>query len=98
MKDDLDTFLIHGVREEKQEVDIGFRMDRAAPIAANGEERKRFRNRPVAPHLLDDLVDLRADRILDESRPGRLEKLVLQVVNVSLELGTADHQYTPPLW
>src|SRR5262245_34161773 len=96
MKDDLYAFLVDGILEEKQEVNIRFGMDRSTPIAANGEKRKRFRDGPVSPHLMDDLVDLRANGGLDQSRFRGLEKYLFQVVNVGFELGTADHQYTPP--
>src|SRR5262249_193462 len=98
MKDYFDTFLIDGVFEEKQEVDIGFRMDRSATVAADGKKCKILWVARIAPHSGDDLVNLSAYRLLDESRLGRFEKLILQVVNVTFELGTADHHHTPPLW
>src|SRR5262245_31575476 len=98
MKDYFDTFLIDSIFEEKQEVDIGFRMDRCATVAADSKKCKTLWDAPIAPHFCDDLVNLGAYRLLDESCLGRFEKLILQVVNVTFELGTADHHHTPPLW
>src|SRR5262245_56642558 len=72
-------------------------MDRSTAVAAGGEESKRFGDRPVSPHLLYDFVDLRADRSFDQSSFRGFKKEILQFVNVGFELGTAGHQFTPPL-
>src|SRR5438105_6609234 len=92
MKNDLYAFFVNRILEKKQQIDVGFRMDGSAAVAADGEDRKRFLDRPVPPHLPDDLVDLCADRILDKSRLWGVQKPIFQVVNVGFKLGTADHQ------
>ena len=49
-----------GLRQQDQQVDVGGRIEFAAPVTANGSEGDRGRERKIGPQAAEDFIDIGA--------------------------------------
>src|SRR5215813_1340171 len=61
MQDRFNRFFIDDIFEEKQQVDVGLRMNGGAAISSNRHQRERLRIIAVSPKIPDNFVELFAD-------------------------------------
>jgi hypothetical protein len=85
--------LIDLVFEEKKEIEIGLRVQRASPVSADCEQSESLRLHTVrlAPDLQNDIVHFAADRFLEGRETGLFEKQRLFVLQKRFQLRARSH-------
>src|SRR5438105_4509338 len=86
MKDSFDRCFVDIIFEKEEEIDVRLRMNSSPPVTADRKKCESGRGLAVAPEILDDGVDLRADVRLHRSGRRIFKETIFKSIQKGLQL------------